>query len=194
MLRLLNFAAAFAALATAQVGIREPLVEECGPTTAKVVCINHYASVMPYHFYRNALSWEQFNEDSIRTMTINSSAWSRLITPADFLVFDRERGFEILGDAPSYEFIFNVTNDYHEAPVYVPSQNTLYFSRLRQSKLLPQYAVSLNTEPLTIEEVKLNPPLFAANDAQYVNGSIYWVVAGGSNATGYPPMEQRPGI
>ncbi|KAI9775566.1 MAG: hypothetical protein M1816_005895 [Peltula sp. TS41687] len=127
-------------------------------------------------------------------LTINNSDWSRLIVPADFLVYDRERGLEILGDAPSYEFIFNVSNSYHEAPVYVPWQDRLYISELKPSEFLPPYVVNLNRQPLVIDEIKLNPPLFAANDAQYVNGSIYWAVAGGSTAVRNPAIEQRPGI
>ena len=187
--------AAFAALATSQQpGVTEPLVGECGPKTANIVCINHYAAVMPAPFGRNALAWEKFEEDSIRTMKINDTSFSSLIPTADFIIYDKKRAFEILGDSPTYDFIFNVSNNYHEAPVYVPSQNKIYNSQLKPSGFLPLYVIDLNKNPTTLETIELNPPLYAPNDAQYVDGSIYWSVAGSNNSIGDPPREQHSGI
>ena len=192
---LMNLFAVFAGLAIAQQpGVIEPLVEECGPKTANVVCINHYAAVMPSHFGRDALAWERFEEDSIRTMTINDTSFSSLIPTADFIVYDRQRAFEILGDKPTFDFVFNVSNNYHEAPVYAPSQNKIFNSQLKPSGFLPLYVIDLNKDPITLEEIELNPPLYAANDAQFVNGSIYWSVAGSNRSIGNPPREQHSGI
>lgn len=195
MISSLAFTAAFAALLAAhQPDPVQPLAETCGPNTANVVCINHYAAVMPYPFSRDALAWEKLGEDSIRTMKINDSSFATLIPPAEFIIYDRERGLKILGDSPTSEFIFNVSNNFHEAPVYVPTQNKLYSSQLRPPGFLPQYVIDLTKTPLTIETIELDPPLYAPNDAQYVNGSIYWAVAGGNSSIGDPPREQRPGI
>ena len=192
---LMNLFAVFAGLAIAQQpGVIEPLVEECGPKTANVVCISHYAAVMPSHFGRDALAWERFEEDSIRTMTINDTSFSSLIPTADFIVYDRQRAFEILGDKPTFDFVFNVSNNYHEAPVYAPSQNMIFNSQLKPSGFLPLYVIDLNKDPITLEEIELNPPLYAANDAQFVNGSIYWSVAGSNRSIGNPPREQHSGI
>lgn len=195
MIAIVTLVASFARLATAQQpGVIEPLAEACGAKTADIVCINHYAAVIPAHFGRNALAWEQFEEDSIRTMTINDSSFASLVPSADFIIFDQQRALEILGDSPTYDFIFNVSDYYHEAPVYVPTQNKIYKSQLKPSGFLPLYAIDLNKDPVTLETLELNPPLYAPNDAQYVNGSIYWAVAGSNNSIGNPPREQHSGI
>ena len=99
-----------------------------------------------------------------------------------------------MGENPTYEFIFNVSQNFHEAPIYVPTQNKLYSSQLKPSGFLPQYVIDLSQDTLSIETIELDPPLYAPNDAQYVNGSIYWAVAGGNSSIGNPPREQRPGI
>lgn len=195
MISSLAFTTAFAILSAAlQQDPVQPLAEICGPNTANIVCINQYAAVMPYPFSRDALAWEKFEEDSLRTMKINDSSFTTLIPPAEFIIYDRERGLKILGENPTYEFIFNVSQNFHEAPVYVPTQNKLYSSQLKPSGFLPQYVIDLSQDTLSIETIELDPPLYAPNDAQYVNGSIYWAVAGGNSSIGNPPREQRPGI
>lgn len=194
MIAIVTLLASFLRLTTAQQpGVIQPLAEACGPKTANIICINHYAAVMPSHFGRNALAWEQFEEDSIRTMTINDSSFTSLVPSADFIIFDKQRAFEILGDSPTFDFIFNVSNNYHEAPVYVPTSNKIYNAQLQPPGFLPLYAIDLNKDPVTLESLELYP-LYAPNDAQYVNGSIYWAVAGSNSSIGNPPREQHSGI
>lgn len=65
------------------------------------------------------------------TMGINSSDPSFDLTAnADFLVWDRELGFELLGSNPQNEFMFEIAEAVHDAPVYAPDANEFYFSQL----------------------------------------------------------------
>jgi hypothetical protein len=64
---------------------------------------------MPYHFYRQA-SDNPRNEDVYSSTVVgNDSSWA-LLPSADFLVFDQKRGLELLGEAPSYEYMFAVND------------------------------------------------------------------------------------
>ncbi|RAL66636.1 hypothetical protein DID88_006324 [Monilinia fructigena] len=125
-----------------------PLVESCGPSY----------------------------EDTFPSTTVPNDTSFGLISQADFVVFDKERGLELLGSNPSYEFMFAVNDAVHEAPVYVPATNKLYFSQLRGDTsppgYLPQRVINLNVDP---------PEL----------GSIGGVSGGNTSIGG---IEQRPGI
>ncbi|KAL8770297.1 MAG: hypothetical protein Q9209_003933 [Squamulea sp. 1 TL-2023] len=109
---------------------------------------------------------------------------------ADFLVFDRERGAEILGSDPSYDFVFEVSEAVHEAPVYVASQNKLLFSQLAPPPgYLPQLVVDLYQDPPTLSEYLSDPPVYGGT---FHNGLIYWGASGGNNSIG--GIEQRTGL
>ena len=113
-------------------GAITPLARACGPSSANVVCVNHYASVMPYHFSRDALAYNiKHVEDSFRTTTIPSDPSFDQVGDADFLIFDEDRALPLLGDNPRNDYLFSVSNRYHEAPVYAPKQNRLFFSQSR---------------------------------------------------------------
>lgn len=172
-------------------GVDPPVAQACGPDSANVVCINRYASVLPYHFFRAPNELDApvtFPETSVP----NDTSFG-LVADADFLVFDQERGLELLGPNPQYDFIFNVSEAVHEAPVYVPSLNKLFLSELAPPPgFLPQLVIDLNADPPTISEYLSNPPVYAPNGGTFYNGLIYWGASGGNNSIG--GTEQRPGI
>ncbi len=101
-------------------GTIHPLVQPCSNSSAstsnsKIVCVNHYASVLPYHFYREA-SFNGSYEDSLPSTVVgNDSSWG-LLKDADFMVFDGERGGDILGDGAEYEFMFAVNDGLSSSP------------------------------------------------------------------------------
>lgn len=64
---------------------------------------------MPYHFYRQASTNGSYEDTLQSTIVGNDSSWG-LVGKADFLVFDQERGMDVLGEEPSYEFMFNVND------------------------------------------------------------------------------------
>ncbi|KAL8765365.1 MAG: hypothetical protein Q9194_006589, partial [Teloschistes cf. exilis] len=183
------FILAVCGLVSAQTGVVSPLAQQCSPSLPKVVCVNKYASVMPYHFFRN-ISNDTSSPTFGSTSVPNDTSFA-LVDKADFLVFDQKRGQEILGSEPSYEFIFHVSEAVHEAPVYVPSQNKLYFSQLSPG-YLPQLVIDLNQDPPTLSEYLSDPPVYAPNGGTYHNGLIYWGAAGGNNSIG--GTEQRVGL
>jgi hypothetical protein len=90
-----------ATLALAQTGggVVSPLVQQCGPS--KVVCVNHYAAVLPYHFFRS----DSYNGASIpfSSTSIPADPSFSLLNASNFVVYDRVKGLSILGPNPSYE-------------------------------------------------------------------------------------------
>ena len=101
------------------------------------------------------------------------------VKSADFVVYDKERGLDILGSNPSYEYVFEVPEVVHEAPVYVASQNKLYLSQLMPG-YLPQLVVDLNQEPPTLSEYVSDPPVYAPNGGTFHDGHIIWGTSGGN--------------
>lgn len=108
-------------------GVTLPLARTCGPSTANVVCMDRYASVMPYHFFRAPSHGDvdiSFDQSHVPDPSF------KLVGEADFLVFDQRRGLTILGSSPTYDLVFKISDAVHEAPVYVPDLNRLYLSQL----------------------------------------------------------------
>jgi len=153
-------------------GVVAPVAQTCGPSSANVVCLEKYASVLPYHFFRNRTVDTPLTFGS--TSVPNDTSFG-LVEDADFLVFDQARAFELLGDSPTYEFVFEVSPAVHEAPVYVPSLNKLFMSQLAPpAGYLPQLVVDLNQDPPTLSEYLSDPPVYAPNGGTFHNGLIYW--------------------
>ncbi|KAK5129237.1 hypothetical protein LTR16_002321 [Cryomyces antarcticus] len=178
-------------LALAQIGVVKPLVQDCSPNISGVVCINKYASVMPYHFFRDP---PNITADVTlgQTSVSNDTSWVR-VGSADFLVFDQQKAMQILGPKPTYEYVFHVSGAVHEAPVYVPAQNKLYMSQLAPpAGYLPQLVVDLNANPPTLSEYLSDPPVYAPNGGTFHKGLIYWGASGGNNSIG--GIEQRVGV
>jgi len=158
-------------LALAQVGVISPLVQQCGPPN--VVCVNRYAAVMPYHFFRP----DSFNGTSIpfsATSVPNDTSFA-LLNSSNFVVYDPAKALPLLGANPTYEKVFNVSEAVHEAPVYVPGLNKLFLSQLAPpAGFLPQLVVDLDQEPPTLNEFLSDPPVYAPNGGTFHNGLIYW--------------------
>ncbi|OQO02848.1 hypothetical protein B0A48_11131 [Cryoendolithus antarcticus] len=170
-------------------GVSLPVAKTCGPTTANIVCIDRYGSVLPYHFFRES----SVNETSFGQTSVPNDTSFGLVGEADFLVFDEKRALRALGSAPTYDFIFNVSAAVHEAPVWVPTLNKLFISQLAPPPgYLPQLVVDLNQDPPTLSEYLSDPPVYAPNGGTFYNGLIYWGASGGNNSIG--GTEQRSGI
>ena len=175
---------AFAIEALAQVGVVEPLAEPCNATLPSVVCINKYAAVMPYHFFRE-VDGPNSNSRPFGTTSVPKDSSFAQVGKADFVVFDKKRGLELLGPNPSYEYVFEVSNAVHEAPAYVPSQNKLYLSQLAPPPgYLPQLVIDLNANPPTLSEYLSDPPVYAPNGGTFHKDLIYWGASGGNNSIG----------
>lgn len=148
-----------------------PLVQRCGPPG--VVCVNKYASVMPYPFSRPSSYGN--NDYDFKTTSVPNDTSFGLLNGTNFVVFDKKRGLEILGANPTYEQVFNISTTVHEAPIYVPTQNKLYFSQLYSPpNYLPQLVIDLNANPPTLGEFEPNPPILGPNGGTYHNGLMYF--------------------
>ncbi len=187
----LTTGAVCAGVVVAQNGAVSPLAQACNPPLSGVLCINKYASVMPYHFFRE-ISNITADLDFGTTSVPNDTSFAQ-VAKADFIVFDQQRGLELLGPKPSYQFVFKVAAAVHEAPVYVPAQNKLYLSQLAPpAGYLPQLVVDLNQNPPTLNEYLSDPPVYAPNGGTFHNGLIYWGASGGNNSIG--GIEQRVSV
>ncbi|KAJ8127135.1 hypothetical protein O1611_g6499 [Lasiodiplodia mahajangana] len=156
----------------------------------QVVCINRYGSLIRGDFerkVRNVLA----DGDTYPSTSAPGEPTMAHVSDADFLVWDIEAGLQILGPNPSVEFMFDVGPVSHEAPVYSPATNELYFSRLVNG-FLPQLVVDLSHDPPTLSERLAKPPIYAAAGSRYYKGLIYFATIGGNDSlAGY---SFRPGI
>ena len=185
---------AFLHYASAQnlpLGVTSPLAKKCGPSSANVICIDRYASLMPYHFYR--VPGRNTTDISFSQTSVPNDTSFGLVGKVDFLVFDQECGLEMLGANPTYELVFKIADAVHEAPVYVPSLNKLFVSRLAPPPgFLPQLIIDLNNNPPTLSDFISEPPVYAPNGGTFHDGLIYWGASGGNDSIG--GTEQRSGI
>jgi hypothetical protein len=85
-------------------GVVSPLARKCGPSPS-IVCMTKYASVMPYHFFRQPSDNGSY-EDIYPSTSVPSDPSFSLVGKADFLVFDEKRGLDLLGPNPEYDFMF----------------------------------------------------------------------------------------
>lgn len=89
-------------------GSLSPLAQTCGPT-GSIVCMKKYAAVMPYHFFRQPSTNGSY-EDTYASTSVPSDPSFSLMSSADFLVFDQDRGLNLLGPNPSYEFMYKLND------------------------------------------------------------------------------------
>ncbi|KAI9690273.1 MAG: hypothetical protein M1822_009234 [Bathelium mastoideum] len=153
---------------------------------------------MPPDFSRPSSTGGNFNpKDTFIGTDVPSDPSFDLVKSSTFIVFDDSRALDILGSSPSYEFIFNTSNDsVHEAPVYVPALNAIIYSIAAQG-IYEQQIVGLNGSQPTLANYTTNPPVYAVNGGRLYNGYIYWAVEGGvpfPSPTSNQTILQKPGI
>lgn len=158
--------------------IDNPIAAACeNYTFPHVTCVRRYGSVIRGDFLRKVRNVIG-DTDTYSSTAMPEDPSFKYVANATFLIFEEERAREILGKTPALEFMFSLTEDAHEAPVYVPLTNELYFSRLHYH-YLPQLVVDLNNDPPTLSEKLADPPVYAATGARYRNGLIYFATIGG---------------
>lgn len=182
----------------------QQLSYSCGPNTTKAVCINLYASLLPYDFYRVSVSGHTSPQHSLdwtfaSTLIPGSITWAPAVAQANFLLFDTFQGLSILGTNATYTVILqtNASRTY-QAPVWVPSQNKIYFGITGVPGYLPLGCVDLTHATPVITNFETDPPLslYEPGDAVLFGGKIL-VAAAGSNIThavtnGF--VSYRPGL
>lgn len=165
-----------------------PVATLCGPSSAKIVCINRYGSVLPPSFSRDPNPVVGYSG----TKVPDDPSWEMVAT-ADFVVFDQKRGLELLGPSPRIEKMFDVLNVIHEGPVYVPAQNKLYVAQAGPPGNLSQLVVDLNVDPPTLKTFETSPPTYQPNGGVLHEGMIYWTVLGNNDSLPNG-LVQRPSI
>jgi sugar lactone lactonase YvrE len=133
-------------------------------------------------------------EQSFNGTSVPGDPSFALVHAATFLVFDAPRGSAILGPNPVLETVFdNLGSAVHEAPVYVPSLNSIIVSNL-EAGVVPQTIIDLDSEPPSLSEFLPNPPVLGVNGGRFANGTVYWAVAGGNFTYNGTEHLQVPGI
>lgn len=82
---------------------------------------------MPCYFNRS-ISISDNDRDFKDSELGNDTSFSSVKT-ADFVIYEKPRGLELLGPNLWLEFVFKVSRAVHEAPVYTASQHRLYFPK-----------------------------------------------------------------
>ncbi|KAI9890313.1 MAG: hypothetical protein M1814_004223 [Vezdaea aestivalis] len=165
-----------------------PVATACGPNTANVVCVNKFGSLLPPSYSRNPNPGVGYTG----TLVPDDPSWD-LVTKADFVVFDKKRGLDLLGRAPKIEKIFDVLHVIHEAPVYSPKTNKLYVAQDGPPGNLSGLVIDLAVEPPKLSTFQTDPITYTPNGAVYKDGYIYWAVMGNNDSLPNG-LVQRPGI
>lgn len=183
LLPFLAFDAALAQLAT-----------RCAPALTNVACVDKFAAVMPLPFARpTSTPGEGLGDlDRFSNTSVNDPSFA-LVRDSPFVVFNKKLGLDMLGSAPTFEDIFTTEPVVHEAPIYVPELNALIVSQFSPD-ILDQVFINLNNTPPTMEPFRPNPPIFGVNGGRFLNGTMYWAVAGGDAVVNGTPIVQAPGI
>lgn len=167
-----------------------PVASSCGPTTANITCIHRYGSILPPSFFRDS----DPNVGYSGTKVPDDSSWAALVPTADFVVFDKELGLELLGPSPKlFKNFVPLLNVIHEAPMFVPELNKLFTTQDGPPGNLTNIAIDLSTDPPTVEAFVTDPPVYQPTGGILHDGLIYWAVQG-NNVSLPGGLKQRPGI
>ncbi|GME39365.1 lactonohydrolase [Neofusicoccum parvum] len=187
-MRLPTFAAAVAAAAVSATGEQTPLAGEASPLVAEcsgyafpaVVCVRDYGAVIRGNWERPVTN-DLAHADTFRSTHMKHESSFRHVGDADFVVWDETRAHHVLGPAPAVDFVFTLKGLLsHEAPVYSPETNELYFGRL-EHRFLPQLVVDLNQDPPVLLEKTASPPIYGAVGGRYRRGLLYFSTLGGDD-------------
>ncbi|GAW19424.1 hypothetical protein ANO14919_089110 [Xylariales sp. No.14919] len=189
--RALALTGSIAARNAANSSLGAPVAYICGPKTANVTCVNRYGSLLPPSFSRDPDPSVAYTGAKVP----GDPSWA-LVQQADFVLFDKKRGLEVLGPAPKIQRgIIPVLNVIHEAPVFVPELNKLFVTQDGPPGNLSILSLDLNHNPPTVALVETDPPLYQPTGGLYnsKDGMIYYAVQG-NNASLPGGLQQHAGI
>lgn len=152
------------------------LAYKCGPTTANVTCVNRYASLLAPSFSRDPDPGVPYTG----AVVPDDASWS-LVQNADFVIFDKERGLELLGKAPKMtRGIVSVLNVIHEAPVFVPELNALFLTQDGPPNNFSLIKLDLSQDPPVKSLFQTDPPIYQPTGGLYnpKDGMVYLAVHG----------------
>lgn len=174
---------------TNAINATNPVAALCGPRTASIVCIKRYGSYLPPSYSRDPDPTVGY----AGTVVPDDLSWN-LTSKADFVIFDRQRGLEILGQAPRIQHKYiPVLNVIHEAPIYVPLLNKLFVTQDGPPGNLSNIVIDLNVDPPTVQSFETDPPIYQPTGGILHDGMIYWAVQG-NNVSLPNGLQQRPGV
>lgn len=169
---------ALAGLFVGSVYSSTPVATVCGPKTANVTCINRYGSYLPPSFSRDSDPTVAY----YGTLVPDDPSW-KLVADADFVIFDRERGLELLGKAPKIQHsFFNLLNVIHDAPIFVPSLNKLFITQDGPPGNLTNIVIDLNEDNPTPKSFVTDPPVYQPTGGILHNNMLYWTVQGNNDS------------
>lgn len=153
-----------------------PLAYTCGPTTANITCVNRYASFLPPTFSRDPDPSVGYTG----TKVPDDPSW-KLVQNADFVLFDKKRGLEVLGRAPKItRGIISWLNVIHEAPVFVPELNVLFVTQDGPPGNMSILKLDLSQDPPVVSLIETDPPIYQPTGGLFnpKDGMVYLAVHG----------------
>ncbi|KAK8017820.1 riboflavin transporter MCH5 [Apiospora rasikravindrae] len=148
-----------------------------------------FGALLPPSFSRDADPTVGYSQ----TVVPDDPSWSH-VAESDFVVFDKTRGFEILGTTPKLERSYiKMLNVIHEAPIYVPHLNKLFTTQDGPPGNLTNIEIDLNVDPPTVKAFTTDPPVYQPTGGILHGNHIIWAVQG-NNVSLPGGLKQRPGI
>ena len=96
----------------------QSVVQNCtsysGP---QFVCIHRYASLIVPPVFERVVVNDIARADTFPSTNIPNDPAFKKVANATFLIWDEGRAGQVLGSNPTYEFMFQISDAGHEAPV-----------------------------------------------------------------------------
>ena len=175
-----------------------PVARKCtGYAFPEVVCMHRYGSVLTDFEREMPLGIDQ---PAFGDTEVSGDSSFASVKNATFLIWDEKLAVDVLGQSPSYEFIFDLPDSSHEGPVlvqrvsntlvatnafcsYIKATDQIFFSRIAP-EYLSQLVIDLSGDRPILSEVMASPPIYAPSGARYRDGLIYCATAGGNRTLG----------
>ena len=96
----------------------QSVVQDCTVYSgSQFVCIHRYASLIVPPAFERVVVDDIAHADTFPSTKIPNDTAFKKVANATFLIWDEERAAEVLGSNPTYEFMFQISDASHEAPV-----------------------------------------------------------------------------
>ncbi|OCK93480.1 calcium-dependent phosphotriesterase [Cenococcum geophilum 1.58] len=136
--------------------------------------MNKYGSVLSEDYDRSTIPIVGFTDTYASTQVPSDPSFA-YVSNASFLIYDAARAPSVLGPSPAVDFMFQIPLIGHEAPVYDPTTNRLFFSKLLGNET-SQYTIDLSATPPTLSTFTSHPPTIVPAGGTFHAGLVYWLL------------------
>lgn len=148
--------------------------------------MNKYGSVLPEDYDRSTIPIVGFTDTYASTQVPSDPSFA-YVSNASFIIYDAARAPSVLGPSPAVDFMFQIPLIGHEAPVYDPTTNRLFFSKLLGNET-SQYTIDLSATPPTLSTFISHPPTIVPAGGTFHAGLVYWCGSATQSGTYIPGL------